>query len=117
MMQHRYRETLDMSVVPIAPVLEAGMKREGAAPTEVKVSNATKGGNSKDSDGIGMWPTRTILPTQWRHVLRVLVVFLALFVSACTGPGHSGLTPSAHSLEGELAGPMIQGDGDGGNGM
>jgi hypothetical protein len=56
-------ETLSMSVVPIAPVAKAGLKRKGAPPAEVKVSNTTEGRSSRDSDDRGMWPTRKILPT------------------------------------------------------
>jgi hypothetical protein len=58
MVQHSYEETLGMRAVPIAPVAEAGIKREGAASAEVKVSNTPKGKRSRDSEGIGMWPTK-----------------------------------------------------------
>jgi hypothetical protein len=58
-----------------------------------------------------MWPT---VPTWWNHVIRVMLVILLLFVSACTAPGHSRSNPSAHSLDGGLAGPLTSGNGDGG---
>jgi hypothetical protein len=64
-----------------------------------------------------MSPTANTLPAGWTYLMRVMMVSLALLVSVCTAPGHSSSTPSAHSPEGGRAGPMIQGDGDGGDGM
>jgi hypothetical protein len=41
-----------------------------------------------------MWPTWRTIPIRWHHIMRVMVVFVAFFVSACTGPGHSSSNPS-----------------------
>jgi hypothetical protein len=64
-----------------------------------------------------MWPTWNLLPARWPYVMRVMMVSLALSVSACTAPGHSSSGPAAHSPDGGLAGPLTSGDGDGGSGM
>jgi hypothetical protein len=49
--------------------------------------------------------------------MRVMLVSLALFASACTGPGCASSTPSAQSLEEGYVGPVVLGNGDGGNNM
>jgi hypothetical protein len=66
-----------------------------------------------------MWPTWNLLPVpaRWTYVMRVMMVSLALSVSACTAPGHSLPNPPAHSGNEGLGGPLTSGDGDGGNGM
>jgi hypothetical protein len=47
--------------------------------------------------------------------MRVMLVSLALFVSACTGPGCASSTPSAQPFEEGHVGPVVPGNGDGGN--
>ena|SRR5215510_180652 len=106
-----------MGEVPLSRVAGAGIKMDGAASAKVKVWKARKGGRSRDSEDTEMWPTRKILPTWWHHVMRVLVVIVALTVSGCTARGHSSSVPAAYSPEEGLSGPMIQGDGNGGGGM
>jgi hypothetical protein len=64
-----------------------------------------------------MWQTWNTSSTGWYYALRVMLVAGVLFVSACTGPGHSSSVPSAHSPEGSRAEPMLSGDGDSGSGM
>jgi hypothetical protein len=64
-----------------------------------------------------MWLTRQLFPAGWAHRLRVMMVALALSMSACTAPGHSSSTPAVHSPDDEPTGQMLQGDGDGGSGM
>ena len=53
-----------------------------------------------------MWASWNLLPAGWTYVMRVMLVFLTLSLSACTAPNYSLPNPPAHS-----------GDGDGGNGM
>jgi hypothetical protein len=64
-----------------------------------------------------MWRTWNTSATWWHHRSRVVLVALAVCVSACTGPGHSSSAPSGHSPEGGYAEPMLSEDGDGGSGM
>ena len=61
-----------------------------------------------------MWHTWKTLPTWWNYVIRVVLVSVVLFVSACTMPGRSSSTPSALPPEGEYAGPKDSGNGGGG---
>jgi hypothetical protein len=53
----------------------------------------------------------------WPYVMWVMMVSLALSVSACTARGHSLPNPPTHSADEGLAGPLTSGDGDGGNGI
>jgi hypothetical protein len=64
-----------------------------------------------------MTQTWNTLSTWWKYRTRVVLVALALWVSACTGPGHSTSAPSAHSPEGGQARPKLSGNGNGGSGM
>jgi hypothetical protein len=56
-----------------------------------------------------MWPTCSIIPTWWIHLMRVVLVTLLLFVSACGAPGHSRSSPSVDSADGGLRGHWPQG--------
>jgi hypothetical protein len=60
-----------------------------------------------------MWPTWTTAPTWWNQVMRVVLVAMILFVSACTAPGRSSSTPGALPSEAEYAGPKDSGNGGG----
>jgi hypothetical protein len=64
-----------------------------------------------------MWPTGNIVSTWWQHARRVVVISAVVCFFGCNSPGRSSSTPGALSPDGGQAGPMIQGDGDGGNGM
>jgi hypothetical protein len=64
-----------------------------------------------------MWPTWTLLPARWTYAMRVMVVSLALSVSACAAPGYPLPNSPAHSADEGPARPLTSGDGDGGNGM
>jgi hypothetical protein len=61
-----------------------------------------------------MWPTWNTLPAGWTHAMRVVLVFVALCMSACTALSHSSSNPSDMPSDRGYVGPMIQGDGDGG---
>jgi hypothetical protein len=63
-----------------------------------------------------MWPTWGTLPPWWHHVMRVVLVVVALCLSAsaCTTSGRSGSTPAALPHEGGYVGPRDSGkSGDG----
>jgi hypothetical protein len=64
-----------------------------------------------------MWPTWGTLPTGWNRVMRVVLVAVVLWVSACTTPGGSSSNPSAMPADGGYAGTADSGNGDGGSGM
>jgi hypothetical protein len=73
----------------------------------------TRGEGEEYWEEIAMWPTWNSVSTRWHHILRVMVVSVALCVSACTGPGHSSSTPSANPSLGGYAGPKDSGNGNG----
>jgi hypothetical protein len=56
-------------------------------------------------------------PSAWIQAMRVVLASMALFVSACTTPGHSNSSPAAIPAEGGQAGTVGSGNGDGGNDM
>ena len=64
-----------------------------------------------------MCPTLNTVPAWWNRVMRVALVFMVLWASACTGPGHASSAPSAMPSEGGHAGSKHSGNGNGGNGM
>jgi hypothetical protein len=64
-----------------------------------------------------MWPTGNIVSPWWQHARRVVVISAVMCIFGCSGPSRSSSTPAALFPDGGQAGPMIQGDGDGGNGM
>jgi hypothetical protein len=60
-----------------------------------------------------MSPTWNSLPRGWHHILWVMLVSLALFMSACAVPGHSGSNPAPGHSEGTQAGAQDSGNGGG----
>jgi hypothetical protein len=64
-----------------------------------------------------MWPMGKFVSTWWRRARRVVEISAVLGVLGCSGPGRPNWTPATLSPDAGQAGPMIQGDGDGGNGM
>jgi hypothetical protein len=66
-----------------------------------------------------MWLTWNTLPVKWTHVIRVVLVSVALVsvvlcVSACTGSTHSSSPRSGMPSEGEYG--RSRTSGNGGNG-
>ena len=59
-----------------------------------------------------MWPLLNTVPAWWNGIMRVVLVSVALFVSACTTPGRASSNPSALFLEGGYMGPGVQGIND-----
>jgi hypothetical protein len=61
-----------------------------------------------------MCPTLNTVPAWWNRVMRVALVLMVLWVSACTALSHSSANPSDMTSDRGYVGPMIQADGDGG---
>jgi hypothetical protein len=64
-----------------------------------------------------MWPTGKTMSRWWQYARWVVVLSAGVCMLGCGGPGHSSSMPAGLSPDGGQAGPMIQGDGNGGNGM
>jgi hypothetical protein len=64
-----------------------------------------------------MGQTWNMFPTWGIHVIRAVLVSMILFVSSCTVPGRWSSTSPALTPDGGQVGPMIQGNGDSGQGM
>jgi len=58
-----------------------------------------------------MWPTWKMIPAGWHHVMQVMLLSVALFVSTCTASGHSSSTPSALYPKRGYAGAEVSGNG------
>jgi hypothetical protein len=59
-----------------------------------------------------MLPASNTAPAWWNCIMRVVLVSVALFVSACTSPGRTSSNPSALFLEGGYMGSGVQGIND-----
>jgi hypothetical protein len=54
---------------------------------------------------------------RWNHIMRVVLLSMVLFISACTAPGRSISAPSGLSSEGGYTKSQVKGNGNGnGNG-
>jgi hypothetical protein len=60
-----------------------------------------------------MWPTWKTLPTRWNQVMRVMLVAVLLFVSACAAHGPATSSPGGFASEADYAGPKDSGNGGG----
>jgi hypothetical protein len=108
--------SLEPRAVPISRIAQAGIKRGGEGSSEVKVSYAARGDGRGHREEMVMWPTWKTFPTRWNHVMRVVLVLVVLFVSACTMTGRSSSNPATLPPDGGYAGPRDSGSGNGGGG-
>jgi Magnesium chelatase, subunit ChlI len=90
-------------------VAEAEIKRVAEGSLGGKDSNAMNGGGRGHCEETEMWHTWKTLPPWRHHAMRVMLVAVVLFVSACTTPGRTSSSPSALFLEGGYTGLPVQG--------
>jgi hypothetical protein len=98
-------------------VCRSGNKTGGSRLFRRKGLERHVGRERRPQKETGMWPTGKIVSAWWRYARRVVVISAVVYILGCSGPGRSSSTPAALSPDREQAGPMIQGDGDGGDGM
>jgi hypothetical protein len=114
MLSHREpRATVGLGAVPLSRLVDPGIKSQEEGSSEVSASNMRRDEGTGHPEELAMQPTWNTLPVGWTYMMRVVLVSIALFVSACTAPGHSISNPSGIPSEGGYAGPKGSGNGDG----
>jgi hypothetical protein len=103
---------MEVATVKIMGV-EVGINREEGGSSGVTVPHTGRGDGREHQEETAMWPTWKTLPARWNQVMRVVLVAVVLFVSACAAPGRSTSTPGGFGSEAEYAGPKDSGNGGG----
>jgi hypothetical protein len=99
--------------MPLSHLVDPGIKSQEEGSLEVCASNVRRDEGTGHLEELAMRPIWNALPVGWTYMMRVVLVSIALFVSACTAPGHPISNPSGIPSEGGYAEPKGSGNGDG----
>jgi hypothetical protein len=107
------RASIGLGAVPLSRLIDPGVKSQEEGSLEVSTSNMRRDKGTGHLEELAMRPSWNTLPLGWTYMMRVVLVSIALFVSACTAPGHPISNPSDILSEGGYAGPKGSGNSHG----